>query len=60
VEVLAIGIVKEPAVITALEGEEGHHGQVGDGTVGEVIYRGNESENGKRPTTQTTTVRLNA
>jgi hypothetical protein len=39
--------VEEPAVIAALEGEEGHHEGVGDGTVGEVIYRRNESENGK-------------
>jgi hypothetical protein len=47
VEGLAIEIVAEPAVITALESEEGHHEEVGDGTVGEVIYKGNESGNGK-------------
>jgi hypothetical protein len=34
-------------VVAALEGEEGHHGQVGDGPVGEKSYKGNESENGK-------------
>jgi hypothetical protein len=50
VEGLAVEIVEEPAVIAALEGEEGHHEEVGGGAVGEVIYRGNESENGKGPT----------
>jgi hypothetical protein len=39
VEGLAIEIVEEPAVIAALEGEKEHHEEVGDGTVGEVIYR---------------------
>jgi len=37
VEGLAIEIAEEPAVIDALEGEEGHHEEAGDGTVGEVI-----------------------